>query len=71
MTFEMNDIAVKVKGGVLTLKTGLVVEETVCKMPVKLVPDIKWEKEVKKLIVSALIQAEEYETIALLKKKKN
>ncbi len=69
MKLEFNDITVKIKKEELVISSGLVVEDLICKVPLDLVPSIKWEKHIKKMIIEALIDKDRFETVMLMSKK--
>ena len=69
MKFEYNDVTVKVKKSNLVISSGVVLEDEICRMPIELIPKIKWNKDIKKLIVDALIEKDEFKIVMLMKGK--
>lgn len=63
ISIDSINLSIKVKGGNLVIKTGLVIEEPIAKIPLKLVPKINWDKEVETMIVKELIKKRELDTV--------
>ena len=56
MDINIDSVSLKVKGNNLVLKTGLIVEETIAKIPLEVVPLIKWDKTVETILIQELIR---------------
>ena len=56
MDISIDSVSLKVKGDNLVLRTGLVIEETIAKIPLELVPRIKWDKAVEMILIQELIR---------------
>lgn len=56
MDINIDSVSLKVKGDSLIVKTGLVIEETIAKIPLTVVPLIKWDKTVETILIQELIR---------------
>ena len=56
MELNIDSVSLKVKNNFLVLKTGLIVEETIAKIPLEIVPHIKWDKTVETILIQELIR---------------
>ncbi len=68
MTIELNSVRVKIKNGTLTVWEGSILEDKLFKMPITLIPQVKWSKDLELVIIGALIEAKEYEAVLAMKK---
>ena len=67
MTIDINNITVKLKKEHIVIKEGIVVQELICKIPLKLLPEITFEPALKLIIISILLEEGEIETIMAMK----
>jgi len=66
MTITIDSIGIKVKNKMLSIKTGTIVEDKLLKMPIALIPKVKWDQDVKIAIIEALIKAGELTTVVAM-----
>ena len=45
-----------------------ILEDKLFKMPITLIPQVKWSKDLELVIIGALIEAKEYEAVLAMKK---
>ena len=67
MTIDINNITVKLKKEHIVIKEGIVVQELICKIPLKLLSEITFEPTLKLIITSILLEEGEIETIMAMK----
>ena len=68
MQVEISSVRVKIKKGTLTVYEGTIIEDKLFKMPIALIPQVKWSKDLELVIIGALIEAKEYEAVLAMKK---
>lgn len=70
MTFEVNQITIKIKKGRLTISEGLVISDKICSFPISVIPNIKWAKDIELLVMECLLAEKEFDTLIAMKTKK-
>ena len=64
MKFNTDEYSIEIKGGVLEVSTGIVISDKICSMPVAIIPLVKWENDIQKDIVNALVTEKHYDIVA-------
>ena len=71
MTITIASVDIKIKNGQMTIYTGTLIKDKVCKIPLALIPKIKWAKDMEVAVIATLLEAKEYKTILAMEEAEN
>ena len=68
---DIETFNIKVKGDLLVIKAGIVIEDKLMSVPLELVPAIKWDKDVKLAVINELIRKDRLDIVLAMQSGKH